>query len=136
MVSVQFCKNFIWPSFCGGQTKKTSNFKQIFLLIVAVKKLFRRVYCCFRVLVIKLIKTIFNEMNYQLQRPVILTIVDFYNQIFQIWQTFAQIIDSLKINFKEKAVNKKTHFLKTRYFVIGGYSQRMLACFGRFLQAF
>ena len=34
-----------------------------FLLLAAFKMLFCRVYCCFRVIVIKLISTIFNEMK-------------------------------------------------------------------------
>ena len=41
--------------------QETSNFYQIFLLIVAFKKLYCRVYCCFCVLTFKLIETIFNN---------------------------------------------------------------------------
>ena len=43
------------------------------------------VYWYFRVLFIKLIYTIFNEMKKQLRRPVISTIVDPYTSIFKIW---------------------------------------------------
>ena len=50
--------------------QKSSDFQQTFLLIASFRKLHCRVYCYFRVLVIKLIQRIFNEIKPQLRRPV------------------------------------------------------------------
>ena len=96
--------------------QKTSNFYQIILLIVAFKNLYCQIYCCFHVLVIKLIQAIFTEMKQQLQRPVISTIVDSYTSVSQQRKVFAQAFDSLKIKnvsnfyFEERTVKKAQTF--------------------------
>ena len=124
MVSVQFRIRpiILW---CVGQ--KTLNFYLTFLLLAAFKMLFCRVYCCFRVIVIKLISTIFNEMKQQLRWLVNSAIVySSISSIFQIWCTFSQIIDSFKIHTKNH-----TFFisLKGCNYVMGGPMYINLACF-------
>ena len=76
-------QKFTGLPFCGGWTKN-SIFQQTFLLRAAFKILHCRVYSYFRVLLIELIQTIFNEMKQQLRRPIISTIVDPYTSIFQL----------------------------------------------------
>ena len=66
-------------------------------------------------------------MKQELLRPVISTIVDPYTSIFEIWKTFAQMFDSLKIQnvsnfYCEKRTTKKLKFfmfLRGRYFLMG-----------------
>ena len=79
MFSVQFRKNFTWPSFCGGCVKKLL---PVISFDSGFQKIVLSIYCYFLVLVNKLIWAIFNEMKWQLPWSVISLLVDPYTSNF------------------------------------------------------
>ena len=103
MVSVQFCKKVKGLSLCDGWTKKSSSFYQTFLLIVAFKKLHCQVYCYFRVLVIRLIKTMFNETS---------TVRNSKNS----WPLYLNFLNMINLFYFVKRAAKKNQFFKEPLF--------------------